>query len=378
MKKISPVPPTLLDQSLSDHATTFATQKAISGNENLYPVLFIKALHKIEKFVRLLETTDAPVVLSKKNTRSILPKYVSAIDKFYDDKVFDVAPLMRWRGQLRFSARVELFLEVVYGQLKGLMAMGADIGFRHPLAESNIDKINAVIQEIRTRAKSAQFRKVLARQAEGRKRQLMGMHHLVDTLFEQHARILIVRVDLGYGRTANAQNLAFTDESPAAEIELALKDRTYLINKIRFKPELFGHCLGYITKLEQSMQGECHFHTVFFFDGSQVQAGYFYAQEIGEYWKCSITKGRGRYHICRASNYPANRVGIGIINHYDTDKINVLKNYVLAYLAKEPQCLMVKPVSRVATITHSNYPKPKPKLGRKRRADCATVGAAPR
>ena len=386
--KIQPLvysqPPGLDEQRFCDNVKDFRDQVHTTGYRD--PVIFgnIGYLRQIEDFVRLLENTDDTLLLPHKRISKFDRKgfdKTRLLEKHFSHKIFEFIPTIPRRN--RYSQRVELFFDVVSEHIQMLQNTGAGLGrwipYNNSLNGPYIDGVNAVIQEIRKRAKAPEFRKLIARGTEKRKRQLLGMQLLVDTLFEKYARLLVVRVDLAYGAEAHAENSAKSEQNPGADVEMALEHRQRLMNAMRHKTKVFEHCVGYITKLEQGQLGNSHLHTIFFFDGSYVKSDFYYAKEIGEYWLNTITEKKGRYHNCHQNNANPNKNrGIGMMSHDETNRIDELKYTVLPYLAKEPQMVLVTPIKRIATITHSNLPVVAgvKKLGRKRR--CSNNIAVPR
>ncbi len=369
-------PPGLNEQRFCDNVKDFYDQVAITGYR--YPIIFgnIGHLQQIEGFVHMLESTDDTLLLPYKrisrsggtgDDKSLL------LEKYFSHNIFDFFPPIPRRN--RYSRRVELFFDVMSENIQTLQSTGAGLGrwisYNNPLNVPYIDGVNAVIKEIRRRAKAPEFRKLVARGTEKRKRQLLGMQHLVDKLFEKHARLLVVRVDLSYGAETHAENSAKSEQNPGADVEMALRHRERLMNAMRHKTKVFKHCVGYITKLEQGQLGNSHLHTIFFFDGSHVKSDFYYAKEIGDYWVNTITEKKGRYHNCHQNNSNPNKNrGIGMIRHDESDRIHELKCTVLPYLAKEPQMVLITPIKRIATITHSNLPAylGVNKMGRKRKS----------
>jgi hypothetical protein len=155
-------------------------------------------------------------------------------------------------------------------------------------------------------------------------------------------------------------------QDPSMDVQMALKHRDALLNNRRHKPAIFEHCVGYITQLEQGVQGGCHLHTFFFFDGSKVRSDFHYGNMIGLYWRDDITKGKGLFHVSYAKSGTNTVMGVGLIEYDDQEKRDALMNDALRYLVKDEQLVMVKPLKRIATLTHSNPPRDTPKRGPKR------------
>jgi hypothetical protein len=93
--------------------------------------------------------------------------------------------------------------------------------------------------------------------------------------------------------------------------------------------------VGYAWKMEYGLDKGFHFHILFFFDGSQVHKDIIIARMIGEHWEKDITGGKGLYYNCNAfkADYEEN-LGIGMINHFDTELRENLINEAAVYLIK--------------------------------------------
>jgi hypothetical protein len=112
--------------------------------------------------------------------------------------------------------------------------------------------------------------------------------------------------------------------------------------------------LGYVVKVEFGIYTGYHFHLLLFFDGSirSNNSDVHLAEEIGEYWKNVITKGRGRFcNINRdKAKYEKNgRLGIGTIHVSETSLIANLKG-IVRYFCKKEQFFKPKSELKFKTI----------------------------
>ena len=72
-----------------------------------------------------------------------------------------------------------------------------------------------------------------------------------------------------------------------------------------------------LWKLEYGFLKGCHYHCIFFFDGSKVIKDAYLASLMGDYWK-EITNDKGYYFNCNKDKLNKYKcVGVGMINHYD-------------------------------------------------------------
>jgi len=154
----------------------------------------------------------------------------------------------------------------------------------------------------------------------------------VDAVLDRYARTCVVRVDLYYRKEAQAR----------LRVERVFDDLRRLI-KGRERNSIFDHETGYICSVEQGEDRGYHIHAAFFFNGSEVGADIYRAQQIGELWE-RITLGQGCYHNCNLEKDKyQDRLGLGLIHRRDLNgRANVL--CAMRYLVKNDQHLRLKPV----------------------------------
>jgi hypothetical protein len=189
----------------------------------------------------------------------------------------------------------------------------------------------ALLEEIKQETKSLKFKKKLNNFNRVPVKNFKSLTNYIDRLFDQYARLLVVRVDLSYGLN---DRLSITEEEAYEEYLQAKKDRESLFYDI-WHNEIFKHLVGYAWKMEYGLDKSFHFHILFFFDGSKVREDVTIGRMIGEYWQHEITGGKGLYFNCNAfkEKYEEN-LGIGMINHFDAELRDNLINEAAAYLVK--------------------------------------------
>lgn len=219
---------------------------------------------------------------------------------------------------------------------------------------------------------------------------LTRLKQYVNALFEAYARIVTVRVDFYYhaaiidpeaqydvvdqAEEAHLKDVAAycsgNDEEMTGntlarvDIKEVMRDRDRLFANMRGKPSLFEHLAGHVWRIEYSRVGGYHLHCTFFFDGSKVQQHEWIAQQICDYWRDVITKGRGYAHNCNRNRY--RDYVLGPTDYYDQDKRERLFNR-LAYLAKEDQLVYAKPSVKCKLFSTGRMPQPKRTGGRPRK-----------
>jgi hypothetical protein len=169
-----------------------------------------------------------------------------------------------------------------------------------------------------------------------------------DALFDQHAKLMVLRIDLSYDKRF-ARHKSLFDMN---------RDLDHLLNNKRHNP-LFNYQKGYITKIEFGFDKSIHCHLMLFFDGSQKKnSPVYFAQEIGEYWKIFITQGQGSYWNVNknAGQYKKlNRLGIGVIKHDETVFRTPQKEIVIHYLCKPDQLIRPKYSGKVRLFRRGTF-----------------------
>lgn len=88
--------------------------------------------------------------------------------------------------------------------------------------------------------------------------------------------------------------------------------------------------------------------------------------KIGEYWN-ELTDGKGSYFNCNREKYKYK--GVGMLNHSDTEKREILDKYVISYLCKDDKQQDISPVksnSKDRAFVRGTMPKSKGNIGRPR------------
>lgn len=139
-----------------------------------------------------------------------------------------------------------------------------------------------------------------------------SIYTFIDKLFEHHAKLLPVRVDLGYKTNetvANINEYPLTNHLPHSYLTRSgiLTNWETLFSRLRWNHRsLLKELVGYIWKIEYGEDKGIHYHLMLFFNGNRVQKDYYYADELGKMW-LEITDGVGTYFNCSADK--GNRYG---------------------------------------------------------------------
>jgi hypothetical protein len=195
-----------------------------------------------------------------------------------------------------------------------------------------------------------------------------GLQNYIDSLFTQYARLLVLRVDVGY----QMDNIIQIEDYILTKYHDAKHDRGRFLTNMESN-SLGEQMLGYVWKLEYGPDKGWHYHLLFIFDGSKVREDQTLAMLIGEYWKNFITQGGGSYHNCNAfkGDYPI--LGIGMINYYDLELIQGLVQ-AAHYLTKPDYYARALVPGNDRTFGRKEIPKPKDgNIGRPRSLGHETV-----
>ncbi|MDH1505255.1 inovirus Gp2 family protein [Aeromonas caviae] len=180
----------------------------------------------------------------------------------------------------------------------------------------------------------------------------------VNSLFDQHAKLLVLRLDIGYRK-------AYYDQ---LTLDLVTNDRNSYLRRIQNK---YPALVGYIWKLEYGVDRRFHTHITCFFNGAIHQRDISLGIALGELWE-DMSDNNGSYFNCqvRREDYREwGTDGIGMVHYSDTTKrINLIN--ALGYLTKlDTQVLAVLPAGR-RTFGRMERPSRQPRLGRPRLLFC--------
>ncbi len=287
---------------------------------------FIASLLKIETFVANVLATNEPAfkLVATHVGRPTLRRQRLAE---YFAKVYSLSLLDTTGYEL--SEHVQLFFDCWVAAGMTQEDLVSPRGYSLKLGQESYEVFNDFLALIRSQSKTPAFIKRVSRRKEKSSRNFKSGCDYVDALFEfRSSRLLVLRIDFGYRKE-------FAQQVTAKE---AKNDLAHFLRNRRGNRELFGGWVGHIWKLEWSPVKGCHFHLILFFRGSERWRDVFIAQQLGIYWE-KLTDGRGVYWNCNAAKGRYKRLGIGMLEYHDVEKIAILKKDVLGYLVKTDQCL---------------------------------------
>lgn len=286
------------------------------------------SMHSANNDTTLVITEDLDIVQTQRQLLSVLNNMVNA-----DTEIF------RFTKSGNYN-KTGYLLQEAFSALAVLKSYMSEYQQLHPtiqlfstilkdssltaLPVSDEDAINSVLKRFREEAQSVTHKRQLRNFQRAASKNLKGALDYVDNLFEHHARLLVVRVDLSWQKEF-VKNQTITTST-------ARLHRQRLFKRVQSHP-LFQDCLGYIWKLEYGQYKGFHYHTCFFFDGSKVRGDITLARRIGELWEKESTNGQGLYFNCNAIASAYAQSGIGDIHHTDQTKRAALQK-AITYIAK--------------------------------------------
>lgn len=194
-------------------------------------------------------------------------------------------------------------------------------GLRGEDADLFVREMNRLINSYREIVRSAEVKKQIKQLNLSIRKNARNASRYVDYLFGRYAKLLVIRLDVGYGNEAKEY---LTYEGADAH-------KNQLIAYVKKKyPDL----VGYIWKLEYTPPKRYHYHLIFFFNGNEVRADVNIGKDIGWHWQSVITLEGGLFYNCNEWKEEYDQVGIGQIRRQDAKKRKTLVNVVVEYLIK--------------------------------------------
>ncbi|MEZ6926431.1 MULTISPECIES: inovirus-type Gp2 protein [unclassified Aeromonas] len=221
------------------------------------------------------------------------------------------------------------------------------------LAKDINNALYAFLREFKSKAHRKRLNDL--KRVESRNQRSISTH--VNSLFDQHAKILVIRLDIGYRE-------AYYDQ---LTLDLVTDDRNCYLREIQRK---YPALVGYIWKLEYGVDRRFHTHITFIFNGAVHQRDISLGIALGEVWK-DMSDNNGSYFNCQVRREEYQRWGtdgIGMVHYSDTTKrINLIN--ALSYLTKlDTQILAVMPAGR-RTFGRMEISRTPSRRGRPRSAD---------
>jgi len=272
--------------------------------------------------------------------------------------------LSRYKPEVFYSPLLDLFYESC--RELGILGYWFDTPRAlDPLAPTYVEKFNKLLELIREKGSTRQFKKTMSDSFGKRFARFVGLADYVDALFDcVRSRLIVIRLDLKY-HPEKAKEMA-----PGQ----AQEDLKHFFNNMRSKPSLFDDLVGYIWKMEYGDCGGEHFHVFLFFTNDRMQCDCVRGMEIGKYWEEVITDHRGAYFNCNSTENKNKfdrygRLAIGRVEYCDDQmRFNLLTP--LAYICKEEQSVRAKTKKASRSYGRGELPREREvRSGRPRQID---------
>lgn len=155
-----------------------------------------------------------------------------------------------------------------------------------------------------------------------------SLYSYVDSLFNRHAKLLLVRVDLHYrkGLFVGREDL-FSEDLARVKADW---DDLYM----ELKNDFISNLVGHVAKIEYGVLKGFHVHVLLVFDGSKRRSDVWIADMIGRYWSDKVTHGAGYHFNCNSKKADYRYLGIGAIHRSQNEQRGHLYKYTLEYLVK--------------------------------------------
>lgn len=217
---------------------------------------------------------------------------------------------------------------------------------------------NELIKLIWQKTRTASYKERLRLSRMRAEKNYASGEEFINEAFSIYSKLLVVRIDLGFKK-------AVRDKLSLEDVRGYFKKFLDLKRRKKFK-DVFGHSIGYIRKLEHKSRKGHHYHLMMLFNGQQVENDYYYASELGKFWTETVTRGIGVFHNCNANKFGYRQCGIGLIDHTEKIKRDILTKLAMGYLAKSDE--LCKPaVDKVRRFQRSIVKPRKSSAGRPRK-----------
>lgn len=298
-------------------------------------------------FIETLNKSTPPYLLVKRDgTYNKLARKFQRIMDTVTEHYYE------YRQPISAHPSVELLLEHLYPFRKlNLFDQNLSLPDMITLAEEMDD----VLREFMAKLHSPQHNKRLCNLRRDVARNTQAYRHYINDLFDIHAKLLFVRVDIHYAQYISAE----------ISLEEAITDReTYL----RHVKREFPHLVGFIWRMEYGKGRGYHHHLIFIFNGAKLRNDMELGRQLGELWK-SLSREPRTYFNCNARRNEYKQWetdGIGMVTYGDTRKRQCLQDYALSYLLEHDPLLLAMMQERRNVIGRMQLPTRRGRGGRPR------------
>lgn len=206
--------------------------------------------------------------------------------------------------------------------------------------------------------KTSEVRRELRNRERAARKNARSLAAYIDALFEAHARLLVIRLDLRY---SEACLKACGGRLDAEQVRSDFQRFLRRLHTGRLKDRL----CGLVWKLEFGPTRQFHYHIALFLDGSRCREDVSIARELGELWQQEITEGQGDYFNCNARQALYRKPALGMIHWNEQTRREHLQE-AMSYLVKVDLLINTVLPRGARTFGKGVTPSPRGKQGRPR------------
>lgn len=191
-----------------------------------------------------------------------------------------------------------------------------------------LPQFNNFVDELRAEATRDGFAKAIEDQERAARKNAASLLQYIRALHDRFAKLVVVRIDLGYSTTYRATCGANGIDPTRAKAAFAA-----FVKRLH---SAFPDLVGYAWKLEYGAVKSYHYHVMLLFNGHAVREDVTLGHMAGAIWVEEIEEGAGTYWNCNAKKdfyARAGLLGIGTIRYCDTEMRANLERAAL-YLTK--------------------------------------------
>lgn len=308
--------------------------QAVQNHSAVLPFNQSQTVIEIERLVNDIKTSFHPIQISPlrsaKDARfdhHLLVEVMQSLPRF----------LSVYQADYQYSPHLDVFWRACWDM--GLLSQQSMfILSRYAFQLVSMDQVLRLFARIAQDTRCSQFNELVNRRRYQVTENRNSLTSFARALHHDYARLLVVRVDLGYCE----------EFRHLVKIEDVFQHRKSFFRMKEYHPA-FEYWVAQAWAVEQGGKtGGYHIHAVFYFRGDKRQQDWAIGRELGELW-CRVTP-YGRYHNCNTPEYKAiferhGTLGIGMIYRDDPVQVQNAINAVkyLSDPTKEKQHLRIKP-----------------------------------
>ncbi|MFZ6744983.1 YagK/YfjJ domain-containing protein [Undibacterium sp. JH2W] len=309
-------------------------------------------IRRLETVVTRLAKTNGNL-FSEKKEKNIQFSYLHATPlglEILKALQFDVVNLKIYFPMHCFNPFLELFFR--HAEIRNLL--GNSFGKKNQDVADlivQIETLNAFGQAVRNDSRSSDFKNVLNNYHRSSNKNSKEMMAYVKSLFLQHSRLKIIRIDLGYQIPKRWPAVHDRGVTPT----VVKGHREKLQRFLRAKLAKEG-VIGFAWKLEYGLEKSFQYHLIVFLDGTKMHQDDNIAKMIGEQWEVN-SDGRGLYYNCNAYKSGYKKSGIGTVNSSDLGAMHGLQR-AIRYMTKTDYYIKLVLPEKGRTFGKGNMPNP--------------------